>query len=410
MSRFLRFVVEETISGRGSELKETLIGVRVFDKPASYDPNTDSTVRVEASKLRGRLARYYESDGTDDTLTIEIPKGGYVPRFEVQCPQEKAPAGPVEAPIPEQAPVPIRSSLPSIRTLREAIAWCIVAGFVVTYLVGATHAGGARNSSTTLRFQIWPPSRAKLPQVTEVGPAVLSPDSSSLAFVADVDSRRMLYLRRLDQVAPQPLPGTEGAKFPFWSQDGKSLGYFAGTHLMRIDIDTGLVKVLADAPSGRGGAWSSEDTILFAPDLDAPLFAFPVGGGRPTQVTRLRPGEVSHQQPSFSRNGSEFLYVAKSRESAYAQLYHADLTSAADPVALAATDSAGYVIGNEVVRVRAGQLIGRMLGPGPPLLSGLPRELGRNLVSDDSITDFSITARMIVRRSTEDYWTLEVVR
>ena len=81
MSRFLRFVVEETVAGRGGDLKEYVVGLRVFDKPESFNPTVDPTVRVEASKLRAKLARYYELEGRHDPVVVEIPKGHYAARF-----------------------------------------------------------------------------------------------------------------------------------------------------------------------------------------------------------------------------------------------------------------------------------------------------------------------------------------
>ena len=81
MSRFLRFVVEETAAGRAAGLKEYVVGLRVFDKAESFDPTVDPTIRVEASKLRAKLARYYETEGRGDSTIIEIPKGHYGARF-----------------------------------------------------------------------------------------------------------------------------------------------------------------------------------------------------------------------------------------------------------------------------------------------------------------------------------------
>ena len=81
LSRFLRFVVEHTVGGHGGELKEYLIGVEVFDRPASFDPRIDSVVRVEARRLRTKLRDYYDSEGHDDAVVIELPKGSYVPAF-----------------------------------------------------------------------------------------------------------------------------------------------------------------------------------------------------------------------------------------------------------------------------------------------------------------------------------------
>src|SRR3954452_6970137 len=81
MSRFLRFVVERQLEGRDSELKESLIGIEVFGRRPGFDPQQDSTVRSEAARLRARLAEYYAGEGSGDAVVIELPKGGYTPRF-----------------------------------------------------------------------------------------------------------------------------------------------------------------------------------------------------------------------------------------------------------------------------------------------------------------------------------------
>ena len=80
-ARFLRYVVERTLQGRASDLKEYVIALEVFDRPETYDPQVDATVRVEAGKLRLRLQKYYEAAGLSDPIRIEIPKGAYVPVF-----------------------------------------------------------------------------------------------------------------------------------------------------------------------------------------------------------------------------------------------------------------------------------------------------------------------------------------
>lgn len=83
LSRFLRFIVQQELNGRGSELKESLIGIEVFGRRPGFDTKQDSTVRSEAARLRARLAEYYDDEGkgNGDTLVIEVPKGGYVPQF-----------------------------------------------------------------------------------------------------------------------------------------------------------------------------------------------------------------------------------------------------------------------------------------------------------------------------------------
>ena len=89
LKRFLSFIVEETLAGRGEHLKEFVVGVEVFGKDDSFDPRNDPIVRVQARRLRAQLARYYREEGQDDELVIELPKGGYAAVFR----PTKAPAG-----------------------------------------------------------------------------------------------------------------------------------------------------------------------------------------------------------------------------------------------------------------------------------------------------------------------------
>src|SRR5260370_28519214 len=82
LSRLLRFLVERQLEGRDSELKESLIGVEVYGRRTDYDPKLDSTVRSEVARLRARLSKYYSTEGSQDPLVIDVPKGGYVPGFQ----------------------------------------------------------------------------------------------------------------------------------------------------------------------------------------------------------------------------------------------------------------------------------------------------------------------------------------
>jgi adenylate cyclase len=78
---FLRFIVEEALAGRGDRLKGYSIAVEVFERPADFDAQSDPLVRVEAGRLRRRLAEYYQSEGRDDAVRIELARGGYSPAF-----------------------------------------------------------------------------------------------------------------------------------------------------------------------------------------------------------------------------------------------------------------------------------------------------------------------------------------
>jgi TolB-like protein len=93
MSRFLRFVTERALAGDGERLKEYVIGLEVFDRDAGYDPRIDAIVRVEAARLRTKLAEYYAGDGRGDAVVLTLPKGGYVPVMQLQGRAAAAPNG-----------------------------------------------------------------------------------------------------------------------------------------------------------------------------------------------------------------------------------------------------------------------------------------------------------------------------
>jgi adenylate cyclase len=112
ISRFLRYTVEETLNGQTDKLKESLLGIDVFGRKPTYDPRVDAVVRTEAVKLRARLREYYESEGREDEIVIDLPKGGYIPAFRHR---EKEP---VEAAVPiVSEPLRARSWQPAIATI-----------------------------------------------------------------------------------------------------------------------------------------------------------------------------------------------------------------------------------------------------------------------------------------------------
>ena len=82
LCRFLRYIVEETLAGRASGIKEQVLGLEVFDRGQDFNPRLDPIVRVQARNLRSRMAKYYEGPGQADPIRIELPKGTYIPVFQ----------------------------------------------------------------------------------------------------------------------------------------------------------------------------------------------------------------------------------------------------------------------------------------------------------------------------------------
>jgi Tol biopolymer transport system component len=143
----------------------------------------------------------------------------------------------------------------------------------------------------------------------------LSPDGKTLALVAYADSanKNVIWLHNIGSRLSNVLPGTEGATYPFWSPDGRSLGFFADGKLKTVDVTAGRsAQVLAEAPFGRGGAWSKDGVILFTPDAWAGLFRVPSSGGTPMRVTTpdKEQYQVSHRWPVFLPDGKHYLYLA----------------------------------------------------------------------------------------------------
>ncbi len=168
-----------------------------------------------------------------------------------------------------------------------------------------------------VRAMLTPPERMLFQLTGDYGgPPVVSPDGRRVVFAAmDGFGRRQLWLRRFEALAAEALPGTDGASFPFWSPDSRAIGFFADGKLKRIDLGAGSPLTLCDAHAGRGGAWSPQGVILFAPTTQSGLHQVPAGGGVPTEVTGIAGTPFqSHRWPQFLPDGRRFLFHAVRRE------------------------------------------------------------------------------------------------
>jgi eukaryotic-like serine/threonine-protein kinase len=166
----------------------------------------------------------------------------------------------------------------------------------------------------------------------------LSPNGRFIVFVASGDGPQRLWLRALDKTDAQPLVGTEGADYPFWSPDSRSIGFTASGKLKRIDIDGGRPEALA-ASQVRGGAWNADGTIIFNATL-GPLSRIAASGGETVVVTRLDPPrQVQHVFPQFLSDNRHFLYYALGTPEA-AGIYLGSLDGT-EPKRLTAADSTG---------------------------------------------------------------------
>jgi eukaryotic-like serine/threonine-protein kinase len=151
-----------------------------------------------------------------------------------------------------------------------------------------------------------PPNSSFLPYEFAV-----SPDGSRVAFVAlGPDGKTALWIRALSGSGAQQLSGTDGALSPFWSPDSHGIGFFAENRLKTVDLAGGAVQTLCDAEYWFGGTWNRDGTILFAPELDGPIYRVRATGGAPVPVTKVssQGGTPAHRWPFFLPDGKHFLY------------------------------------------------------------------------------------------------------
>jgi len=120
----------------------------------------------------------------------------------------------------------------------------------------------------------------------------ISPDGRSLAYVAGGAARPRLYVRPLDRFEARPLAGTEGAFGPFYSPDGRWIGFFADNQLKKVPSSGGAVTTLADAPLSTGGAWSTQGRILFLTKGGIGLQQVSADGGRSEAIASSRNGSI----------------------------------------------------------------------------------------------------------------------
>jgi serine/threonine-protein kinase len=143
-----------------------------------------------------------------------------------------------------------------------------------------------------------------------IGPdVVISPDGARLVYV----SNNRLVTRRLDEKTPSVLPNTDGANDPFFSPDGRWVGFFAAGQLKRISVERGAAVPVANAPNSFGASWGDDDTIVAAIGNGGALMRIPLTGGTPTPITKLAPGERDHHWPQVLPGARAVLFTANTR-------------------------------------------------------------------------------------------------
>jgi serine/threonine-protein kinase len=295
----LKFLVEHTVTDRADHLKEYTIGAEALGKGDSFDPRTDPIVRAEASRLRGRLERYYAVEGQADSVAVVLPKGSYVPRFENRV----LPAAGVGTPIVGAAPAQ--------SAWRGRLTWLalgVAAGAAAAAIWFSTRQTPPPERPL-MQFEVELKSRGALG--SEVGSdVVLSPDGNRLVFVSrSSDGVAHLNTLRLGQTTATELPGTDGARGPFLSPDGQWVGFWASGSLKKTAIDGGAPVVLCEAVDLSGGSWGEDGSIVAALSFGK-LFRVPSSSGPSTILADFTRESIDPRWPQVLPGDRYVLFTA----------------------------------------------------------------------------------------------------
>ncbi len=334
-------------------------------------------------------------DSAERPLFIEtLPRRGYrfigstngdLSRASVEASEARLEAQPaVSAPGAVSATVPVFSP----KQKHPLLIWSAIVIASVAVLVAFT----LRKSpvAPSSRLFVLPPEGTRFNLIGDDGGSVtLSPDGKRLAFVA-VDSKgtASIWVRSLGKLMPEAVDGTAGASFPFWSPDGRSIGFFSEGKLKRVPADGSTPPTtLCEAPFGRGGSWSSKGVIIFAPNSHSGIYQVAESGGDPAPITTVAASvHTSHRWPRFLPDGDHFIYLAVDHFSPadHNALYLTSLDGKQNKVVVA-TDADATFASGYLFFARKDVLMAQRFNPKSGELEGEPQATPEKVLYDPTI-------------------------
>ncbi len=319
LQEFLRFIVNEYLAGRSASLKETVIGVAVFGRDHDYDPKADNIVRTAARRVRSKLDGYYLSEGSSDPVRIQLPKGSYIPEFEISAIQQPAAAAGTIA-----APVPIAQRAHRHRLFYVVAAVSLAAVLLSIFLVSRTRTNNVPWHSVPFTsapgYQTFP---------------TFSPDGTQIAYTwgGAEDGARQIYVQPIGSQSAKPLTtGSAESVRPAWSPDGQEVAY--------VQLGSGgekSVNTISVTGHGRrkiatlngGGVWlCNEPRLSWSPSGDELVTVEETQGSHNCGIVRVdlrsgnkRPvtvpptGVLADVEPAFSPDGRSIAFLRQSSAS-----------------------------------------------------------------------------------------------
>ncbi|HXM98359.1 MAG TPA: protein kinase [Candidatus Dormibacteraeota bacterium] len=261
--------------------------------------------------------------------------------------------------------------------LRRGVRTNLFWGAAVLALLAALLWSNLREHTptTVLRAFLPPPPEMQFDFTGDAsGPPVITPDGTAIAFSArNQKERNTLWVQSLNELAAKKLEGTEGAAFPFWSPDGKFLGFFADAHLKKIPASGGPVTILADAPNPRGGSWNRDNVIIYEPDYRDSLWRINASAGSASRLTKFESAKhTTHRWPRFLPDGKHFLFFGTNHSGTSEQgIYFGSLQDGSYKRVLDADSDAQYASGYLLYHLQS-QLLAQKFDPTTGVVSGEP--------------------------------------
>jgi tRNA A-37 threonylcarbamoyl transferase component Bud32 len=259
---------------------------------------------------------------------------------------------------------------------RNMLAWAVAVAAVVVAIGAVVLSKKPTADSPAVYAYLQPPRGVLFSSSTDRPlPLAISRDGSTIAFCArDGEGPDLLWARSLGNDDAHPIPGTEGAQGPFFSPDGRSLGFFANSELKRVDVAGGPVITLASGIDQRGGTWNRDGVILFTGNSYGPVSTIPADGGSVTAATALDTtrAETTHRYPYFLPDGRHFLYLARRAGAGAGEnptIYVGELGSNSRKALMEVASNIAYASGH-LVYIRGGVLVAQRFDTGKLAVEG----------------------------------------
>jgi len=265
------------------------------------------------------------------------------------------------------APVAVR------RQVRERVAWALAATGLAAAGVSLFLQLSAPAQNEPFQASILPPQDARFVQYAST--LSVSPDGRNVAFAAQGDTGRRLWLRPLGSDTAKPIPESDLGLATFWSPDSRYFCYATlDGKLKKIAVAGGAPTTICNLKWSRGGAWGRRDVIVFAPAPEGPLMAVSAAGGEPSPVTTLDPArhQASHRLPSFLPDGEHFLFVALPGGERGLDIFVGSLHEGPVKKVLTADSAAVYAEPGVLLFAREGKILAQPFDTGRLELGGEP--------------------------------------